>query len=49
MPQSKNYEAGTVMLNSGEMGTGFYILKSGTIEIFRENRVVHEILTGVVY
>ncbi len=45
MSNTISVKAGKVILKSGEMGKGFYILKSGVLEITKGNRTISEMKT----
>jgi CheY-like chemotaxis protein len=50
MIRQENYKAGDVVLPSGELGKGFCILESGTLEVIRENKVLSEIdIVGSIF
>jgi CheY-like chemotaxis protein len=46
MIRAVEYEAGDVVLPEGELGKGFCILESGTLEVVREGRTLTEIDTA---
>ena len=43
MIRQQHYQAGEVVLPSGELGKGFCILESGTLEVIRDDKVLSEI------
>ena len=50
MIRQQQYRAGDVVLPSGELGKGFCILESGTLEVIRENKVLSEIdIVGSIF
>ena len=50
MIRQQQYKAGDVVLPSGELGKGFCILESGTLEVIRENKVLSEIdIVGSIF
>jgi len=50
MIKLQEYKEGDVVLPEGELGTGFCILESGTLEVIRDNRVLSEInMKGAIF
>ena len=41
--QNLTFEPGQYVINEGEVGKGFYILDSGSLEVVREGKVINEI------
>lgn len=50
MIKLQEYKEGEVVLPEGELGKGFCILESGTLEVIRDNRVLSEIdMKGAIF
>ena len=50
MIKLQEYKEGEVVLPEGELGRGFCILESGTLEVIRDNRVLSEIdMKGAIF
>ncbi|HAE10865.1 MAG TPA: hypothetical protein DCG39_04390 [Opitutae bacterium] len=50
MIRQQEYGAGEVVLAEGELGTGFCILESGSLEVIRDGKVISEIdMAGAIF
>jgi len=50
MIRLQEYQAGEIVLPEGELGKGFCILESGTLEVIRDDRVLSEIdMKGAIF
>jgi CheY-like chemotaxis protein len=50
MIKLQEYKEGDIVLPEGELGRGFCILESGTLEVIRDNRIISEIdMKGAIF
>ena len=50
MIRLQEYQVGEIVLPEGELGKGFCILESGTLEVIRDDRVLSEIdMKGAIF
>ena len=50
MIRLQEYQVGDIVLPEGELGKGFCILESGTLEVIRDDRVLSEIdMKGAIF
>jgi CheY-like chemotaxis protein len=50
MIRLQEYQAGEIVLPEGELGKGFCILESGTLEVIRDDRIISEIeMKGAIF
>ena len=50
MIRLQEYQSGDVVLPAGELGKGFCILESGTLEVVRDGKVLSEIdMAGSIF
>lgn len=50
MIKLQEYQEGDIVLPEGELGKGFCILESGTLEVIRDNRIISEIdMKGAIF